>query len=202
MDGLEELLDRSAALHRHLCPRQVLGVRMGIFAGRLLELDLPQTSQKRLFTFIETDGCAADGVSVATGCWIGRRTMRVVDFGKVAATFVDTRTGDAFRIRPHSGCRARATALLPHARSGWHAQLKAYQLLPDTELLDAYPVGLTVDIKAIISRPRVRVDCQVCGEEILNEREVLHEDSVLCRACAGEAYAQAVSVPMIVEMVG
>ena len=31
---LDELLALSAALHRHLCPRQVLGARMGLLAGR------------------------------------------------------------------------------------------------------------------------------------------------------------------------
>jgi formylmethanofuran dehydrogenase subunit E len=32
------------------------------------------------------------------------------------------------------------------------------------------------------------VNCQVCGEEIINEREIVHEGSTLCRACAGQAY--------------
>ena len=86
MTPLTELLKESAALHRHLCPRQVLGVRMGLLAAEVMGLDLPQTD-KRLLTIIETDGCAADGISVATGCWVGRRTLRVEDYGKVAATF-------------------------------------------------------------------------------------------------------------------
>jgi formylmethanofuran dehydrogenase subunit E len=67
---LAALLQQSAALHRHLCPRQVLGVRMGLYAAELLGLALPQ-SDKRLFTIVETDGCFADGVSVATGCTLG-----------------------------------------------------------------------------------------------------------------------------------
>jgi formylmethanofuran dehydrogenase subunit E len=67
MDRLKILLDRSAERHSHLCPRQVLGVRMGILAGELLCLDLPQTD-KRLFTFAESDGCGTGSVSVATGC--------------------------------------------------------------------------------------------------------------------------------------
>jgi formylmethanofuran dehydrogenase subunit E len=89
MLALNQLLDRSAELHNHLCPRQVLGVRIGMYAGELLGLELPQTD-KRLYTFVETDGCFADGVSVAAGCWLGRRTMRLMDYGKVAAVFVDT----------------------------------------------------------------------------------------------------------------
>jgi len=105
MTILPELLDASAALHRHLCPRQVLGVRMGMLAGELLGLALPQTD-KRLYVVAETDGCAVDGISAATNCWVGRRTLRVEDFGKVAATFVDTQTDRAVRIPlPRAGPR-------------------------------------------------------------------------------------------------
>jgi len=107
MASLGQLLEASAALHRHLCPRQVLGARMGMLAAHELNLDLPQ-SGKRLLTIVETDGCFADGVSVATGCWIGRRTLRVEDFGKVAATFVDTQTGRAIRIAPRHDARTAA----------------------------------------------------------------------------------------------
>jgi formylmethanofuran dehydrogenase subunit E len=54
-----------------------------MLAGELLDLDLPQTD-KRLFAFAESDGCGTGGVSVATGCWDDRRTLRVMDFGKLA----------------------------------------------------------------------------------------------------------------------
>ena len=70
MAQLTDLLEQTVTLHHHLCPRQVLGVRMGMLAGELLGLELPQTD-KRLITFVETDGCFADGVAVATGCTLG-----------------------------------------------------------------------------------------------------------------------------------
>jgi formylmethanofuran dehydrogenase subunit E len=60
----------------------VLGVRIGLAAGEALDLDLPR-ADKRLLMLVETDGCFADGVSVATGCWLGRRTLRLVDYGRV-----------------------------------------------------------------------------------------------------------------------
>lgn len=188
MPSLKDLLTQSAALHRHLCPRQVLGVRMGSLAGEILGLALPQDRSKRLFVFMETDGCAADGVSVASGCWPGRRTMYMVDHGKVAATFVDTKTLQALRIHPHPDARRLAAARCSNARSRWHAQLKAYQTMPDDELLIARTVRLTIDIEALISRPGVRTRCQACGEEIINQREVCREGGVLCRACAGRSY--------------
>jgi formylmethanofuran dehydrogenase subunit E len=182
---LAGLLEQSAELHKHLCPRQVLGARMGVYAGELLGLELPQTS-KRLYTFVETDGCFADGVSVATGCWLGRRTMRLVDYGKAAATFVDTKTERAVRIWPNPDARALAAQYAPGAKSRWHAYLAAYQVMPLAELLLARPVELAIDLKALISRPGVRVQCDVCGEEIINQREVVRGATTLCQACAGE----------------
>ena len=187
MPTLSELLDQSSALHKHLCPRQVIGVRMGLQVESLFGLELPQTN-KRLFTFVETDGCFADGVSVATGCWLGRRTMRLIDYGKVAATFVDTQTERAVRIWPHPDCRALASNYVVDARSRWHAMLEAYQLMPADELLCWRKVDLTVSLKAIISRAGVRVNCEMCGEEIINQREVLEDGLTLCRSCAGDGY--------------
>ncbi len=183
LPDLDRYLRQTAALHKHLCPRQALGVRMGLHAACLLNLDLPQ-EDKRLFVFVETDGCFADGVSVATGCWLGRRTMRLVDYGKAAATFVDTRTGRTIRIAPHPQARTCAARYAPDAPDAWHAQLSAYQVMPDEELLQLQGVQLTVDMGAIISSPGLRVKCGCCGEEVMNGREVTRDGEAVCRACA------------------
>jgi formylmethanofuran dehydrogenase subunit E len=187
MNDVPALLAQSAALHSHLCPRQVLGVRIGMYAADLLELDLPQTN-KRLFAFVETDGCFADGISVTTGCWFGRRTLRLMDYGKVAATFVDTGTDRAIRIWPNPLARSRAAGYAPGERSRWHMYLAAYQIMPTTELLRAEEVTLAIPLAAIISRPGVRVHCEQCGEEIINQREMQVDGQALCRSCAGEQY--------------
>ncbi|MGQ9927187.1 MAG: FmdE family protein [Chloroflexaceae bacterium] len=180
---LRETLERSAAMHRHLCPRQVLGACMGMYTGELLGLALPRTD-KRLFVIVETDGCFADGVSVATGCWLGRRTLRLIDLGKVAATFVDMRTQSAIRLHPHPEARALARAYAPKARSRWHAYLEAYQIMPVSELLVAHPVTLTLDLTALIGRNGIRAQCAQCGEEVINQREVVREGRILCPSCA------------------
>ena len=133
-DILNDLLEQSAVLHRHLCPRQVLGVRMGMLAGELLGLELPQT-RKRLLSIVETDGCFADGVSVATNCWVGRRTLRMVDYGKTAATFADTRIDTAVRLHPHTNIRQLAPEYAPEARNRWEAYLLGYQRMPDDLLV-------------------------------------------------------------------
>jgi formylmethanofuran dehydrogenase subunit E len=187
LQGLAQLLEASAALHRHLCPRQVLGIRMGMLAAALLALPLPQT-EKRVLAIVESDGCFSTGVSVAMNCWVGRRTLRVEDFGKVAVTVVDTQLDVAWRITPHPAARTLAAAYAPEATSSWEAMLLGYQRMSDGDLLAAQRVTLKTPVADLISRPGHRVQCARCGEEILNEREVVRGGEILCRTCAGFGY--------------
>ncbi len=186
LDNLDELLQQTSAMHSHACPRQVIGLRAGILAARMFGLPLPQQN-KRLFAFVEADGCFADAVSVATGCTLGKRTMRLVDYGKVAVTFVDTISGMAVRVYPNPTARDRSWKYAPDAPDRWNAQLQAYQVMPTCELLLFEKVELLISMDDLISKPGLRTICSICGEEIMNEREVLGstEGQILCRHCAG-----------------
>lgn len=187
MSNIQEFLEISASHHNRLCPRQVLGVRMGLLAGKILNLRLPQ-SDKSLFTIVECDGCGTGGIEVATGCSINHRTLRVLDYGKLAATFVNMKTRQAVRIFPKPGCRELAEQYIPGGANSWQSQLEAYQSMPDEELLSVQPVHLTVSLEKIISKPGLRVNCSLCGEEITNEREIYQNGTVLCKSCAGNSY--------------
>ena len=190
--SLIDLLRESATRHKHLCPRQVLGARMGLLAARELQIDLPR-DDKRLLIIVETDGCFVDGLSAASGCSIGHRTLRLIDHGKIAATFVDTETNRAVRIVPKRSSRTTAAHYAPFARSRWHAQLEAYQLMPDAELFDVQRVELTFSLEKLLSKPGTKAICDRCGEEIVNEREVIQDGQTVCRSCAGDGYWQALS---------
>jgi len=189
VSDLQAILRISTERHRHLCPRQVLGARIGLAGGAALGLDLLRRD-KRLLVILETDGCFADGVEVATGCTVGHRTLRIEDYGKVAATFADVKTGRTVRIAPLLDVRARACAYAPDESRHYFAQLQAYQIMPEHELLSIQEVQLTPPLKTIVSRAGVRVNCAACGEEIINEREVVCEGEVRCRSCAGQSYYQ------------
>lgn len=188
---LDETMHRIVAWlaprHTRLCPRQVLGARIGLHGAELLGLELPRPD-KRLLAIVETDGCFVDGVIAATGCRVGRRTLRVVDHGKVAATFVDVQTGRAVRARPSPDARRLAWAYVPTASDAWSAQLAAYQWMPTTELLEAEPVELRTPLQTLLGRAGLRVECLRCHEEIMNDRQVAIGDQVLCRSCAGDRY--------------
>jgi formylmethanofuran dehydrogenase subunit E len=187
MQALDELLKHSSARHSHLCPRQVLGVRTALAGAAALNLHVPR-QDKRLLVILETDGCFADGVEVATGCTVGHRTLRVEDYGKVAATFVDVQTEQALRIGPRLDVRERAYAYAPDEPRHYFAQLRGYQVMPDEELLTIQPVQLTKSVAAIVSRAGVRVNCASCGEEIINQREVMVAGQALCYSCAYGGY--------------
>ncbi|HEX6387311.1 MAG TPA: TraR/DksA C4-type zinc finger protein [Anaerolineae bacterium] len=118
----------------------------------------------------------------------GRRTLRVEDYGKVAATFIDTKTEEAIRIFPSRDSRQLALAYAPEARHRWQGYLLGYQRIPADRLFTVEAVQLNAPTAQIISRAGVRVNCDVCGEEIINEREVRQGSLVLCRPCAGESY--------------
>ena len=187
MRDLQPLLDRSAARHSHLCPRQVLGIRLALAAADALSLTVPR-SDKRLLTILETDGCFADGVEVASGCTVGHRTLRVEDYGKIAAVFVDVKAERAVRVAPRLDVRERAYRYASEDRRHYFAQLSAYQIMPDDQLLTVEEVVLVRPVAEIVSRPGVRVNCAICGEEIINEREMFVDGRPLCLHCANGGY--------------
>ena len=158
-----------------------------MLGGALLGLEVPR-ADKRLLAIVETDGCAVDGVSAATGCAVGKRTLRVEDYGKVAATLVDRESGRAVRVAPSARSRALAREYAPDAESRWHGQLRAYQAIPSSLLLDWRPVELARPVGELVSAPGLRAICDSCDEEIMNQREVIREGAVLCQACAGTSY--------------
>jgi formylmethanofuran dehydrogenase subunit E len=186
---LHTLLERSSSRHDHLCPRQILGVRIGMAGMKALGFSEPP-KKKQLLVISETDGCFVDGVIAATGCTVGHRTLRVEDYGKVAATFVDTKTGRSIRVAPMVDVRKRAYQYAPHEPRHYFAQMQAYQIMPDEEMLTIQEVVLSTPVKQIVSKPGVRVNCEVCGEEVMNERELQREGLTLCRSCADGGYYQ------------
>lgn len=184
---IECAINASAENHQHLCPRQVLGVRIGLAGAAQLGLETPR-KDKRLMVIVESDGCFVDGISAASGCTVGHRTLRVEDFGKVAATFVDVLDEQAYRVAPRLDVRQSAWAYAPGETRRYFAQMQAYQIMPDDELLSIEQVQLAIPIKTLISRPGVRVNCAACGEEVINEREVYRDGAAFCRTCAGQSY--------------
>jgi formylmethanofuran dehydrogenase subunit E len=186
--SLEDYLTIAAERHKHLCPGQVLGVRMAMLGLAALGITDPEGHAKRLVTVVEIDRCATDAVSLVTGCSLGRRSLKFVDYGKVAATFVNLDTGAAVRVSARDDSRLKAREMFPELAKPYRQQLEAYKVMNDADLFTLQRVSVTLAPEDMPGGPRSRVACDACSEGINHGREVRREGRVLCRACAGDAY--------------
>ncbi|MGO9954194.1 MAG: FmdE family protein [Dissulfurispiraceae bacterium] len=184
----ESLLKESANRHGHLCPGQILGVRMSMFGLEKIDLDPRVTEQKNLIVFVEIDRCATDAIQSVTGCSLGHRTMKFVDYGKMAASFINLKTGKSVRVIAREDARGKAKDCFPGHDNKYAAQLEAYRVMPDEELFDWHWVEILLDPQDMPGRPLKRVECNRCGEQVQDMREVHLDGAVLCRSCAEGAY--------------
>jgi formylmethanofuran dehydrogenase subunit E len=105
--GFRSLLEKAASFHGHMCGGQPLGVRMAM-AG-LRELGMTKRSKRHdLIVYVEVGRCIADAIQVVTGCTVGHGRLKLVDYGKFAATFVDISSGKAVRIVSRKDARTAA----------------------------------------------------------------------------------------------
>lgn len=185
---LERALADAQAFHGHMCAGQVLGVRLALLGVRSIGIAEPKRS-KSLIAWVEVDRCGADAVQTVTGCKPGKRTLKLVDYGKLAATFLNTETGEAVRVVARSDSRERAAQLYPDLPK-YDAQLKTYRTLPDEQLFDVQRVRVDLGEYDRPGKPLLRVTCVVCGEEVNDARHIDGDDGPLCKACAGGAYYQ------------
>ena len=189
METLDELLERAEHSHGHMCAGQVLGVRMALLGCREVGITEPRgKDRKALLVFVEIDRCAADAINTVTGCRLGKRTLKYYDYGKLAATFLNTHTNEAVRVIALDESREAADRCFPEIASKYDRQLHAYKLLPDADLFKVERVAVRLAIEDQPGRPVSRVRCDQCGEGVNDRREVVREGRTLCRACAGDAY--------------
>lgn len=190
MQPLDELLEECGRLHGHMCAGQLLGARMAVLGCRLVGLDDPRgADRKKLIVWVEIDRCMADAVSAVTGARLGKRSLKYLDYGKVAATFYNTETNEAVRIAALEESRELADARHPEIESKKERQFRAYREATDEELFKVERVEVEYGEMDMPGRPRSRVRCARCGEGVNDGREVAGpEGSVLCRPCASGGY--------------
>ena len=187
MKSLDEYLELATVAHGHLCAGQVLGVRMAMLGLREIGITDPITERKRIVTYVEIDRCLTDAVALVANCRLGKRALKVRDWGKVAATFVDLQTGRAIRIAAKESSKQAAREMFPDMPKD-AGQQKAYAQLSDEILFDKKWVKVEVKPEDLPGFKSPRVICDQCGEGINFKREVSQSGRTLCRSCAGDAY--------------
>ena len=193
MESFDTLLDISTKIHGHICAGQVIGVRMSILGLELIGIDDPRgADRKKLYVLVEIDRCATDAIQSVTGCSLGKRSMRWMDFGIMAATFVNLETGRAVRIVAREESRELSKKYCPEIENKYQRQLAAYKVMPQEELFAIQQVKADIPACDMPGRPMRRVQCEKCGDWVQDCRDVERDGKTLCRACAGERYYQVI----------
>jgi formylmethanofuran dehydrogenase subunit E len=196
---LDDLLHEAELAHGHLCAGQILGVRMAMLAMNRLGIHSPRKrtlpngelnpDRKRPVVFVEIDRCATDAIAVVTGARVGKRALKLRDWGKMAATFIDldAKLGPndykGIRIVALEGSKQRARELYPEMEKN-EAQMRAYRELPDSELFSEQWVRVPLSPSEFPGYRGERLACDLCGEGINFDRFIERDGQRLCQACA------------------
>ena len=204
MRSFDELLQESSTIHGHHCAGQVLGVRMAMVGCREVGIDEPKGC-KKLVVYVEMDRCATDAVQAVTGCSLGKRTLKFLDYGKMAATFVNTETQQAIRVLAKDDARALVPRYVQDRANPREAQKQAYRIMPEDVLFSVTPVSLRVPAQEMPGYRGDRVQCAACGEGINYHREVRVNGRTLCVPCAQGGLppnSKAETTPKVLLIVG
>ncbi|HZE71536.1 MAG TPA: FmdE family protein [Pyrinomonadaceae bacterium] len=186
MAPLDELLKQYELTKGNLCPGSLLGIRMAVLGCSLIGVEDPRgTDQKNLIIWVEIDRWLADAMEVVTGVRLGKRTLKFLDYGKLAATFLNIQTGKAVRIVALELSRRLADQRHPEIESKHARQMTSYREATDDELFVVEALHVRLSEMDAPGHPRSRVICSHCGDGVNDGREVSFEDgSALCRSCA------------------
>ncbi len=185
----DQLLEESTRIHGHICAGQVIGVRMAMIGLREIDIDDPKGSQRKsLYVLVEIDRCATDAIQSVTGCCLGKRSLKWLDYGIMAATFVNLTTGKAVRITAREESRELAKHYAPVVEGKYKQQLEAYRIMPEEELFKIEQVEISIPDKDMPGRPLKRVQCHQCGDWVQDCREIEKNGQTLCYSCAHGCY--------------
>ncbi len=188
-ESLDTLLKECESLHGHMCAGQLLGTRMALLGCREIGIEDPRgADRKKLIVWVEIDRCMTDAISAVTGVRLGKRSLKYVDYGKVAATFLNTELKRAVRIVALESSRALADERFSEIANKRQRQFRAYTEATDDELFKTELVSVELKDLDAPGSPRSRVICSVCGEGVNDGREVVVADGTFCRGCHGGTY--------------
>jgi len=187
---IDGLIDECGKLHGHVCPGQVLGVRIAVLGCQLAGIEDPRgLDRKKLFVWVEIDRCVTDAIMAVTGVRLGKRSLKFLDYGKVAATFLNYSSRCAFRIVAKDESRDLADALFPKLEDKKDRQMLTYRRVEASQLFKVESVRVDLDEFEMPGRPRKRIICGLCGEGVNDGRDLVDAlNQRVCRACAFGSY--------------
>lgn len=172
----KDLLSEAGAFHGDVCGGIEIGTRMTMAGLKRIGITDPKGEDKKnLMVFVEVDRCATDAIMALTGCRPGKRTMKVLDYGKMAATFINLETRQAVRV-------------VVKRQGGGNEEKADFGAMDESELFSITDVTVPLKPEDLPGRPVRRVVCAGCGESVMDGREVAEAGRALCKPCAASAF--------------
>ena len=172
----ETLIEEAHNFHGGLCAGIILGTRMTMIGLERIGITDPKNAdRKNLMVFTEIDRCCADAITALTGCRPGKRTMKVYDYGKMAATFLNLETGKAVRVSTKGRNKE-------HEKK--NSEVPDFSKIPEEDLFFVIDVEVPLKPEDMPGRPLRRVTCDSCGESIMDARDIEQNGETLCRPCS------------------
>ncbi len=103
---------------------------MAIVGCREIGIEEPRGC-KKLLVYVEMDRCATDAIQALTGCSLGKRTLKFLDYGKMAASIINLETQKASRVLGKDNARSRrsCSSLMLTMKRSWP---RSWRALPNT----------------------------------------------------------------------
>ncbi|HOO89545.1 MAG TPA: FmdE family protein [Syntrophales bacterium] len=178
----ETCIEVAKEFHGSRCAGTIIGTRMAILGLKEIGIDDPRgADRKNIVVYVEMDRCPSDAILAVTGCHPGKRTMKILDLGKMAATFVNLKTGKAVRVcaKNRDGNRVLTREEIeksPHTEE--------YAMLPLEDLFETREVRVDLKPEDLPGKPLRIVTCEICGEQVMDMRHEQVDGRILCRPCA------------------
>lgn len=172
----EELVEQAGKFHGDICHGIKIGTRMTMSGLRRIGINDPKgDDRKKLMVFVEIDRCTTDAIMALTGCRPGKRTMKIRDYGKMAATFINLETNQAARV-----------VIKGNKKPGENdkGEQPDFATLPEEELFSITKVEVALRPEDLPGKPLSRLPCAACGETIMDGREVRSGELTLCLPCS------------------
>lgn len=163
----EQLIDECLAFHGHICIGQAIGIRLALAGMKAAEI--PDSGTRELIIVVENDRCIADALMVLTGCRLGRRTMKLRDYGKMAATFFNEKTGKAYRV----SLNAKGFEKFKEQMVDDKIQRSLNFLnIPEDEMVNICEVKLNLSKYDMPGKPLKTTICPTCGEKVMDNKDI------------------------------
>lgn len=190
MVDFKNLFEDAVEFHGHTCLGLLIGVRMGVAALNILDVD--RVSDEELYAVVENDSCAVDGLQTVTGVTLGKGNLLFKDYGKMAATFYLRNKKKAIRLvfKPESFRKIADEKDLREAMSEENPEKKMAKFAKIVKRFGDLPYNEVFDILSVemdeppMAEIRQSVRCEKCGEMTMETKSVVMDGKHLCIPCS------------------